>query len=122
MRTHTITRLFDDGGRPRFEDVELTLDQELLVPPAEPLPMAVLGQTTAALLVKADEVWGGDVPHPAPARQLLILLDGGVDITAGEETKRFGPGDLLLVEDTTGAGHVTRIVEGGGVGVFVQLA
>jgi hypothetical protein len=30
MRTHTIARLYDGGGRPRFEDVEISLDQQLL--------------------------------------------------------------------------------------------
>ena len=82
----------------------------------------MLGRTTAALLVKGDEAWGGDAPHPAPARLLLIGLDAAVEITAGPETRRFGPGDVLLIEDTTGAGHLTRIVADGGVGVFVQLA
>jgi hypothetical protein len=108
MPTHTITRLYDDSGRPRFEDTAVSLDRELPVPPAEPLPMAVLGQATTTLLVGASENWGGDVAHPAPARQLMISLRGVVEITAGQETRRFEPGDMLLMEDTTGAGHQTR--------------
>jgi quercetin dioxygenase-like cupin family protein len=59
--------------------------------------------------------------HPAPARQLMIGLRGTVEITAGHETRRFGPGDVLLMEDTTGAGHQTQVAKGGAV-LFVQLA
>jgi hypothetical protein len=121
MRTHTITRLYDDGSQPRFADTEVSLGLKLLVPPAEPLAMAALGQATAALLVEASENWRGDAAHPAPARQLMIGLRGVIEITAGQEARRFGPGDVLLMEDTTGAGHRTRVVEGGAV-LFVQLA
>jgi hypothetical protein len=121
MPTHTITRLYDDAGEARFVDTAISLDQELAVPPAEPLSMAVLGRATMALLVGAAENWRGEVAHPAPARQLMIALQGVVEITAGQETRRFTPGDVLLMEDTTGRGHQTRVVRGGAV-LFVQLA
>jgi hypothetical protein len=49
--------------------------------------------------------------HNAPRRQFIIMLDGSVDIEIGDGTKRrFGPGDVLLVEDTTGRGHISRAV------------
>ncbi len=47
--------------------------------------------------------------HNAPRRQFIITLDGRGEIEVGDGTKRqFGPGDILLVEDTTGRGHITR--------------
>jgi hypothetical protein len=46
----------------------------------------------------------------APQRQCFLYLTGSVEMTAGNgETRRFGPGDLLMVEDTTGQGHCTSI-------------
>jgi len=49
--------------------------------------------------------------HPAPRRQYLITLSGKIEITLGDGTKRtFGAGDVLLAEDLTGHGHISRIV------------
>jgi hypothetical protein len=51
--------------------------------------------------------------HPAPRRQYIINLDAGVQITASDgETRVIGPGEVLLVEDTTGKGHLSKAVEG----------
>lgn len=52
--------------------------------------------------------------HPAPQRQLIVLLDGEIEIEVGNgEIRRFSGGDILLVEDTTGRGHRTRALDGG---------
>lgn len=51
--------------------------------------------------------------HPAPRRQYVITLAGRVEIEIGDGTIRsFGPGDVMLAEDTTGRGHITRVVGG----------
>lgn len=53
--------------------------------------------------------------HQAPQRQLIVLLDGEIEIEVGSgEKRRFRGGDLLLVEDTAGRGHRTRAVNGKG--------
>ena len=47
--------------------------------------------------------------HNAPQRQYIIMLDAGVEVEVGDGTKRiFNAGDILLVEDTTGHGHISR--------------
>jgi hypothetical protein len=47
--------------------------------------------------------------HPAPRRQFIIMLDAGVEITAGDGTRRIiNAGEILLVEDTHGRGHLSR--------------
>ena len=44
--------------------------------------------------------------HPAPRRQYIVNLDAGVKLTASDGESRFiGPGEIILVEDTTGKGH-----------------
>jgi hypothetical protein len=47
--------------------------------------------------------------HRAPRRQYVISLAGGVSITASDgETRHIGAGEVVLVEDTTGKGHITK--------------
>lgn len=49
--------------------------------------------------------------HNAPRRQYIIMLEGSVDVEIGDGTvRRFGPGDVLLAEDTEGKGHRSRAV------------
>jgi hypothetical protein len=51
--------------------------------------------------------------HPAPRRQYIINLDGGVQITASDgESRVIGAGEVILVEDTTGKGHLSKAVGG----------
>src|SRR5262245_15006579 len=51
--------------------------------------------------------------HPAPRRQYIINLDAGVEITASDGEKRIiGPGEVLLVEDVTGKGHLSKAIGG----------
>jgi hypothetical protein len=51
--------------------------------------------------------------HPAPRRQYIINLDAGVQITASDgESRVIGAGEVILVEDTTGKGHLSKAVEG----------
>ena len=52
--------------------------------------------------------------HPAPRRQYVICIQGGIEIGLGDgSVHQFGPGDARLVEDTTGQGHTTRSTGGG---------
>jgi hypothetical protein len=49
--------------------------------------------------------------HPAPRRQYIINLDNGVQITASDgEVRVIGAGEVLLVEDTTGKGHLSKAI------------
>ena len=52
--------------------------------------------------------------HHAPQRQLIVLLDGEIEIeTSFGERRRFRGGEIILVEDTHGAGHRTRSITSG---------
>jgi len=49
--------------------------------------------------------------HCAPRRQYSIALSGSAEIEVGDGTvARVGPGDVVLAEDVTGQGHITRVV------------
>jgi hypothetical protein len=49
--------------------------------------------------------------HPAPRRQYIINLDNGVQITASDgESRVIKAGEVILVEDTTGKGHLSKAI------------
>ena len=49
--------------------------------------------------------------HCAPRRQYSISLSGTAEIEVGDGSiTRVGPGDIVLAEDLTGQGHITRVV------------
>ena len=51
--------------------------------------------------------------HPAPRRQYIINLDGGVKITASDgEAREIGAGEVILVEDVRGKGHLSQSLGG----------
>ena len=57
-----------------------------------------------ALKTGALEDW-----HNAPRRQFIIGLRGEATVTAGDgQVRRVTPGTIVLVEDTTGKGHITK--------------
>ena len=61
--------------------------------------------------------------HNAPRRQLIASLNGHVEARVGSgERRTFGPGELLLAEDTKGRGHSTKSLDGAGRwSVFIAL-
>ena len=49
--------------------------------------------------------------HCAPRRQYSISLSGTAEIEVGDGTiARVEAGDVVLAEDLTGRGHVTRVI------------
>ena len=124
MHEFRYVRLYTDAtGESHFQDIAVSLDSELSVPPAPPLRMQELGPAVAAALVGGDAGWHGEVAHPAPFRMFQSYLSGTVEVTASDgESRRFGPGSLLLLEDTHGRGHATRILDEDVVMLVTQLA
>jgi hypothetical protein len=62
--------------------------------------------------------------HPAPRRQLIATLTGEAEIECGDgQVLKIRPGIIHLVEDTTGQGHITRVLgKEDRVSIFVPLA
>jgi hypothetical protein len=103
-----IVRVYTGAdGKSHFEDVVVDMNER-----------GALGRISA--LVPARGVMfrevGGDYDldfHNAPRRQYVVNLTGSVDLEVGDGTcRRFGPGSILLAEDTTGQGHKSRGVAG----------
>ena len=109
--TLSFARLYTDSdGVSHFEDGELQLSIENYSPPAHPMAIRALENTKSATFVLLRkgvfEDW-----HPVPRRQYAVIVSGQVEVTASDgEKRRFSPGMIVLLEDTTGKGHQTRVV------------
>jgi hypothetical protein len=103
-----ITRLYTgDDGLSHFEDIDVALP---IV--SEIGRMSTPAEATGIVFRENDESYDLDW-HPAPARQYVVTLQGEVEVEAGDGTKRvFGPGDIMLAEDTAGQGHRSRYISG----------
>jgi hypothetical protein len=113
----------DDHGESHFEDVEIDLSLTDYAPPAPPLELSAMGLAAQFGFMRAPAEWSSDW-HPSSARNLFFVLSGEWEVTASDgESRRFGVGTVLLVEDTTGKGHSSRVVsETESVAAMVQLS
>ena len=103
-----VTRLYTGtDGESHFENVEVAQRDEGAIG-----RISRLEEATGVLFRETGPDYDFDW-HNAPRRQYVVMLSGGrVEIEIGDGTKRtFGPGDVLLAEDTTGRGHISRAVD-----------
>jgi hypothetical protein len=112
----------DEEGDSHFEETEFELSPVEFAPPAPPIDLSASHSATRVLFGHSPLGWRGE-PHPAPMRQFFLLLRGRIEVQASDgERRTFGPGSIILLEDTTGKGHVTEVVsDGGAFGAFIQL-
>jgi hypothetical protein len=108
MPTQNVTRIYTGpDGESHFEDLQIELsDLGAIGAMSKPLAaQSILFRETGA-----DYDLGF---HSAPRRQFVIMLSGGrVELEVGSGEKRvLGPGDVLLAEDTTGRGHISRALD-----------
>jgi quercetin dioxygenase-like cupin family protein len=69
-----------------------------------------MGQVTGAELHRGAAGRVSDW-HRGPRRQYVITLSGHGELeVAGGKKISVGPGHIELIEDTTGKGHITRVV------------
>ena len=107
---NSYIRLYaDDEGESHFEDVELAFEETDFVPPAPPVLISSFEPASQYAFELVQPGWHGDW-HPAPGRVLAIYLSGEGEIEASDgEIRAIRPGTILLAEDTTGKGHVSRV-------------
>jgi hypothetical protein len=99
-----ITRIYaDDRGGSHFEDKEIELT------PPSPLSSSTTIPATGFEFLTAP-VGFASPPHAAPSRQFVIPLIGSLRVEASDgESREFAPGSVLLLDDTSGAGHRTIV-------------
>ena len=100
------TRVYSDSdGESHFEDVEVQIREVNFAPPAPPVGLSDFQPAIQWAFFTLPPGWHGDW-HPTPRRQIFFYLAGHVEGEVSDgEIRSFGPGDVTLVEDTTGKGH-----------------
>lgn len=122
MIAHFVRLYTDASGESHFEDVDAELGLTEFAPSAPPLYLSSLTSAAQFGFFGAPGGWRSDW-HPSSGRNLFTVISGEWEITASDgETRRFGSGSVLLVEDTTGKGHASRVSsDGDTLAVLVQL-
>ena len=105
------TRVYTGSdGETHFEDLEMELAEVDFAPPAPPVQLSAFTPATQWGFFAIPPGWEGDW-HPTPTRQIFFYLVGQVEIEVGDGSiRRFGPGDVTIVEDTSGKGHRSKTV------------
>jgi hypothetical protein len=116
-------RLYTDAaGNSRFDEMDIPLQQAEFGPPAAPIDLSEPEVAARVIFASIPPGWVG-VRHTAPRRQYFAQLTGIIEVEVAEgERVRTGPGEVTLIEDTDGSGHITRVIGDESVtGAFIQL-
>jgi quercetin dioxygenase-like cupin family protein len=103
-----VTRIYPDSkGETHFEDVEIQLESLRGGVMKRSKPLKASGMSFSAFAGSLAESW-----HTSPRKQAIIILNGEVDLAVSDGSKRrFSPGHILILEDTSGKGHTTHSVD-----------
>jgi len=109
-----VTRLFaGDDGQSHFEDLWVPLEENVSHPSPSMAGRSIglmAGWPAEAVSFRVTPP-GGDHPfHASPGRSLQLTTTGLLELEVGDgSTRRFGPGDLLLIDEQgQGQGHISR--------------
>ncbi len=105
-----IPRLYsDDSGDSHFDEIEIGLIATDYVSAAPLIELSPPRPATQARFMRARAGWSSDW-HPSSTRALFFVLSGEWEVTASDgESRRFPLGSALIVEDTSGKGHSSRV-------------
>jgi hypothetical protein len=105
----SYVRLYSDvDGETHFEDVHLPAAFERHGSGAQ-TAVTPLVAVEGLIFRRVVDPAISEEPHNAPCPLFIITLAGAAEITVSDgETRTFGPGAVVLAEDTTGKGHITR--------------
>lgn len=105
MRIHNLYT--DEKGESHFRDIEIEWENENNFSKYSarlPANGIIFRETSGDY----DLDW-----HPAPRRQYIINLDAGVQLTASDgEVRTINAGEVILVEDISGKGHLSKSIGG----------
>jgi len=104
MRIHNLYA--DENGQSHFRDIEVEWVEE-----RRGSKLSKRLRATGIIFRESPADYDLDW-HTAPRRQYIVNLDAGVQITASDgECRVIGAGEVILVEDVTGKGHLSKAIE-----------
>lgn len=105
-----LVRLYSSAdGESHFEDTNENLELVDLIRSSPPLYLSKSLPAAEFSFYGAPAGWQSDW-HPSNNRNLFFVINGEWEVTASDgEVRKFASGDALLVEDTEGKGHQSRV-------------
>jgi hypothetical protein len=106
-----FVRLHADGaGESHMDSEELCIKSSAFAPPAPPLGVSTMEPAAGWRFLHLPSGWVGDW-HPSPERMWIFCLKGDMEFQTSDGTVlRVEPGSSMLLEDTTGRGHRSRVI------------
>jgi quercetin dioxygenase-like cupin family protein len=101
----------DPSGETHFEDLgEVPFTLADYAPPAPPLGVSPFAPAAQYGFICLPRGWYGDW-HPVPNRQIHVYVSGELEVQVSDgSVERIDPGTVILLEDTTGKGHITTVI------------
>jgi hypothetical protein len=120
----TCLRIFADAsGEPHMEDVDITLQPRKLFKDNPPLRLSDNFATSWCNICHVPAGMCEVDWHNPPQRLLVLWQTGEVEFeTSDGDIRRLAAGSVVLAEDTTGKGHISRHPPEGQLVVHVALA
>ncbi|MEM5474024.1 hypothetical protein WNZ14_20035 [Hoeflea sp. AS60] len=101
-----------DDGESHVEELQAKFNMAEYAPPAPAFGVSDPTDAKRFITVHFPQGWDSGL-HPAPRRQLFVMLSGEFQGQASDGALMdLRPGDVILMEDTTGKGHSARTMGG----------
>ncbi len=111
--SHALTHLrlhTDAAGLSHFAAFTVPVSLREFAPPAPAFSVSEFAPASRHGFLQLPGAWVGEL-HPSPLRMWIFVLSGDMEFEAGDgEKHRLGPGSALLLEDTVGMGHRSRVL------------
>jgi hypothetical protein len=104
-------RLYADAeGQSHFAPFEVAVTLREFAPPAPPFSVSALDPASRCGFLHLPIGWQGEL-HRSPMRMWIFVLAGEMEFKATDGAVRtISPGSALLLEDTIGLGHTSRVL------------
>ena len=111
MSVVRFVRLHADGaGESHMASEELGIKSSAFAPPAPPLGVSTMEPAAGWRFLHLPSGWVGEW-HPSPNRMWIFCLGGDMEFQTSDGTvQRVEPGSSMLLEDTSGKGHRSRVI------------
>ena len=99
----------DSAGESHFVPLNIEMTTRTFAPPAPSFEVSEMAPAAKVGFLRVPKGWMGEL-HPSPVRMWVFFLGGAMEFEASDGEIRPGvPGQAILLEDTTGKGHLSRV-------------
>jgi len=99
-------------GESHVEEMQAEFDTQQYAPPAPAFGISAATDASRFVFVNFPADWTSGF-HKTPRRQMFVVLSGHLVGEASDgAVMDLHPGDIVLMEDTTGRGHTARTMSG----------